>query len=113
MTNLNSLFAVSAIALVTALTGQASAGQIKLSTPDGSVEMTGDLIGFSGTEYTVLSSVGVVTVAAGSVLCEGAVCPDVKKNGASISVASLRPEADLIKIVANLRPVAERRNVAD
>lgn len=98
MTNLKSLFAATGFALVTAFTGQAAADQIKLSTPDGSIEMTGDLIGFNGTEYTVLSAVGVVTISAASVVCEGDICPEIKTDSSSYSVASLSPEAELIKI---------------
>lgn len=102
MTNLKSLIAPSGFALITALftafAGQASAEQITLATPDGSIEMTGELIGYNGVDYTVLSSVGVVTISAASVVCDGIKCPEIEDGDLGFTVASLRPEAELIKI---------------
>ncbi len=99
MKNSKALIAASGFALVAAfLAGQAGAEQVKLSTPDGAIEMSGDLIGFNGTDYTVLSAVGVVTVSAASVICEGDACPQPEAGVSAFSVANLRPEAELIKI---------------
>lgn len=98
MNNIATLITASGLALVTTFAGQASADQVTLTTPDGSIEMTGDLIGFNGVNYTMRSSVGVVEISVASVVCEGTECPALEQSDLGFTIASLRPEAELIKI---------------
>ncbi|MEM1375177.1 MAG: hypothetical protein AAGF78_12435 [Pseudomonadota bacterium] len=47
---------------------------VRLSFPDGSFEVTGPLLGFDGDAYRVDTRFGVLTIAAGTVVCRGD-CP--------------------------------------
>lgn len=78
--------------------GTAIAETVTLATPDRSIEVEGDLIGFNGTDYTILSSVGVLTVAASSVSCNGAACPAIKDDLPRLSLAGLQANDARIEI---------------
>lgn len=49
--------------------------EITLTSSNGS-SFTGELLGFDGTNYTLKTSVGVLTIRSEFVQCEGAACPD-------------------------------------
>jgi phosphate transport system substrate-binding protein len=63
------------------------AQDVTLTSRDGSVEITGTLLGYDGEFYRVNSDYGVLTVDGSGVLCAGPGCPDLAAYVANISVA--------------------------
>ncbi len=76
---------VAARGIATALLATASMGaatianaqEINLKSPDGTVNLTGKLLQFSGLEYVIESEYGPLRVAADHVTCTGDACPAV------------------------------------
>lgn len=76
----------------------ARADTVSLTSRDGSVEITGDLLSFDGRYYRVDSAYGVVTLDAQAAICTGEGCPvpgeyvpELLVSGAGDGVASLLP----------------------
>ena len=61
-------------AFLTLMSGPAHA-EVKLSSPDGGVEITGRLLGYDGEFYRIASVYGILMVDAHGVRCEGSECP--------------------------------------
>ncbi len=60
---------------------------VTLTSRDGSVEISGALIGYDGEFYRVDSVYGVLTLDGSGVLCSGPACPDLKAYVAEIRVS--------------------------
>lgn len=67
----------------TAVTAQ----DVTLTSPDGSVEVSGTLLGFDGEFYRLDSLYGELTVDGSGVNCSGPACPDLQKYVAELSVS--------------------------
>lgn len=78
--------ALSAVATAILVPALAFAEPVKLSVPDGSVAITGDLISFEDGFYVVETALGTMRIIATSVVCEGEGCP-VTPGGADVLVA--------------------------
>ncbi|NOD76129.1 MULTISPECIES: phosphate ABC transporter substrate-binding/OmpA family protein [unclassified Ruegeria] len=70
------LFRVAAAALISFATG-ALAQDITLTSHDGKVEITGNLLGFDGEFYRVETQFGPLTVDGSGVTCDGPACPNL------------------------------------
>lgn len=79
MTKKLSASALSAIALTAGLclANPVWAGQVTLTSPDGSVDMTGDFVDFRDNAYIIITSLGEMRVSANRVTCVGADCPSL------------------------------------
>ena len=65
-------------ALFVCVTAQTGAAQdVTLTSRDGAVEISGNLLGFDGEFYRVDTIYGELTVDGSGVLCEGPGCPDL------------------------------------
>ena len=96
----------------------ASAQDVALRSHDGSVELSGTLIGFDGEFYRVDSIYGPLTISAEGVSCRGPGCPDlenyvaeVRFQGAVAITEQLFPA--LIERFARSRGFTLRRQVLD
>lgn len=81
-----------------AFSGMAAAQDVTLLSREGSVEVSGTLLGFDGEFYRIDSSYGPLTVDAQGVICEGPACPDltapkavIRMTGAPEGAAVLLP----------------------
>lgn len=63
------------------------AESVRLTSPDGTVNLNGDLIDFSDGTYTVRTNLGDLRVSADRVRCEGAGCPGGDATTADIIIA--------------------------
>jgi len=70
------------------------AQDVTLTSRDGSVEITGMLLGYDGEFYRVDSDYGVLTVDGTGVLCAGPGCPDLAAYIAEISIAGAQTIGD-------------------
>lgn len=69
------------------LTSALAAQDVTLTSPDGSVEISGTLLGFDGDFYRVETVYGELTVDGSGVNCEGPACPDLQNFVAELSVS--------------------------
>jgi len=69
------------------VTVQVSAQDVTLTSPDGSVEVNGTLLGFDGEFYRLDSIYGELTVDGSGVNCSGPACPDLQNYVAELSVS--------------------------
>ncbi len=67
--------------------GMAVAQDVTLTSRDGSVEVSGTLLGYDGEFYRVDTIYGELTVDGSGVLCDGPGCPDLEAFVANISLA--------------------------
>ncbi|MEP3787101.1 phosphate ABC transporter substrate-binding/OmpA family protein [Ascidiaceihabitans sp.] len=65
----------------------AFAQDVTLTSPDGSVEISGTLLGFDGEFYRVDSVYGELTVDGSGVLCDGPACPNLQDFVAQVSIS--------------------------
>lgn len=65
----------------------AAAQDVTLTSPDGSVELSGTLLGFDGEFYRVDTIYGEMTVDGSGVLCDGPACPNLQDFVAQIAVS--------------------------
>lgn len=88
---------VSSIALcaAAALPTAALSGEVTLKSPDGSINVTGELMEFTGDNYVVKMALGNLNVAASKVQCQGEGCP------------SLLPDIDVDVTFAGSNSIAE------
>jgi phosphate transport system substrate-binding protein len=73
--------------LVWLITAPLAAQDVTLTSPDGSVEVSGTLLGFDGEFYRVDTVYGELTVDGSGVNCEGPACPDLQNYVAELSVS--------------------------
>ncbi len=78
-------------ALFLVLTGTLShADDITLTTRDGSISLSGDLVGYDGAFYRIETEFGILTVDGSGVNCEGPGCPDLGPYVADIVISGAR-----------------------
>ncbi|MEC8041945.1 MAG: cell envelope biogenesis protein OmpA, partial [Pseudomonadota bacterium] len=63
------------------------AQDVTLTSTDGTVEISGDLLGFDGEFYRVQTIYGELTVDGSGVLCEGPACPNLEDYVAELTLA--------------------------
>ncbi|MEP5153758.1 phosphate ABC transporter substrate-binding/OmpA family protein [Planktotalea sp.] len=68
-------------------TAPLAAQDVTLTSPDGSVEINGTLLGFDGDFYRLETIYGELTVDGSGVNCEGPACPDLQNYVAELSVS--------------------------
>lgn len=77
--------------------GQPAAAQdITLTSPDGSVEISGTLLGFDGDFYRVDTVYGELTVDGSGVNCDGPGCPDLQNYVARLQVSGSATIGDVL-----------------
>jgi len=64
-----------------------AAQDVTLTSPDGSVEVNGTLLGFDGEFYRVETIYGELTVDGSGVNCAGPACPDLQNYVAELSIS--------------------------
>lgn len=74
----------------------ASAQDITLTSQDGSVEITGTLLGFDGEFYRVQTVYGELTVDGTGVNCEGPACPSLTNFVAEVSISGAATMGDVL-----------------
>lgn len=74
----------------------ARAQDVTLSSPDGSVEITGDLLGFDGEFYRVDTRFGELTVDGSGVLCDGPGCPNLSDFVAHVAFSGASTMAEVL-----------------
>lgn len=89
--------AMTALSLITAVSS-AHAQDITLTSHDGQVEISGNLLGFDGEFYRVDTQYGELTVDGSGVTCDGPACPNLTDfvaeltlSGASVMAETLLP----------------------
>lgn len=81
------------------LFGAAGAGfsqDITLSSRDGSVTISGDLLGFDGEFYRVLTQFGELTVDGSGVVCDGPGCPNLGAFVAELEISGAATTGDVL-----------------
>lgn len=74
----------------------ALAQDVTLTSPDGSVEVTGDLLGFDGEFYRVDTKFGELTVDGSGVSCDGPGCPSLSDFVAEITLSGSASMAEIL-----------------
>ncbi|MDE4134347.1 phosphate ABC transporter substrate-binding/OmpA family protein [Phaeobacter sp. QD34_3] len=72
------------------------AQDVTLSSPDGAVEITGNLLGFDGEYYRVDTKFGELTVDGSGVTCDGPGCPSLSDFVAEISLSGSSSMAEVL-----------------
>jgi len=75
---------------------QASAEDVTLTSRDGSVTITGNLLGYDGEFYRVDTVYGILTVDGSGVLCEGPGCPDLTAFVARFNFSGARTLGEVL-----------------
>lgn len=93
------------------LVGEAAAAQdVTLVAREGSIVLTGTLVGFDGEFYRIDTSYGMLTVDGQGVICEGPACPDLIAPKAVIRFTG-SPDAGASLLPALLQRFAEARGL--
>ncbi|WP_299672357.1 substrate-binding domain-containing protein [uncultured Roseobacter sp.] len=79
--------AAGAAILLSTLCHSASAQDVTLTSRDGTIELTGTLLGFDGEFYRVDTIYGELTVDGSGVLCDGPGCPNLQDFVAELSIS--------------------------
>lgn len=69
------------------LSSFAFAQEVKLTSSDGTVNMTGDFVDFRDNAYIIATALGELRVSASRVNCEGAACPQLGGGEVDITIA--------------------------
>lgn len=80
------LAAAGAPAGLAILAGAALAEPVTLRSFDGSTQLTGELVEFDGSTYTIETTIGTIDVSAMRVVCEGEACPEDPMFGAEFGI---------------------------
>ncbi|AZV80013.1 cell envelope biogenesis protein OmpA [Parasedimentitalea marina] len=88
--------AVSAALFLFSSALSASAQDVTLSSPDGTVEITGNLLGFDGQFYRVDTQFGELTVDGSGVNCEGPGCPNLANFIAELTLSGSSTMAEVL-----------------
>lgn len=80
-------FAILAALFISRIGPAAWAQDVTLTSRDGDVEISGDLLGFDGEFYRVDTIYGELTVDGSGVLCEGPGCPDLEAYIARVTLS--------------------------
>lgn len=76
--------------------GPATANDVTLTARDGSVEITGNLLGFDGEFYRVDTEFGVLTVDGSGVNCSGPACPSLGTFVARFALSGARSMGEVL-----------------
>lgn len=94
---MRTLRAAAAAALLLLFQGvPADAQDVTLTSRDGTVEITGTLLGFDGEFYRVDTVYGELTVDGTGVLCEGPACPNLLNYVADVSISGAYSLAEVL-----------------
>lgn len=74
----------------------AGAQDVTLSSPDGAVEIMGDLLGFDGEFYRVETKFGELTVDGSGVSCDGPGCPSLSDFVAEVTLSGSSSMAEVL-----------------
>lgn len=88
--------AIFAALLIWTGTGPGWAEDVTLTSRDGSVEISGDLLSYDGEFYRVETVYGVLTVDGSGVLCDGPGCPDIASFVAEFTVSGSRTMGEVL-----------------
>ncbi len=109
---MNFLRAAASVALFLLwLAGPAGAEDVTLTSRDGSIELTGDLLGYDGEYYRIATEYGVLTVDGSGVICDGPGCPSLGSYVAQLTFSGA-PEVSSVLIPALIEGFALRRGYA-
>jgi len=89
--------AVCALALAI---GTASAQEVTLKSPNGTVDLQGQLVGFNDQFYIIKTNLGELRVSTDRVECTGAACPRQTEEPAPVVLASVEQTEDAIAEIA-------------
>lgn len=70
-----------------AMAGSTQAQEIRLTSSDGTVNMTGDFVAFEDNSYVIATALGELRVSAARVSCEGAACPNLSQGDVDFKIA--------------------------
>lgn len=76
--------------------GSALAEDVTLTSLDGAVEITGEILGYDGEFYRVGTNFGELTLDATGVTCAGPGCPNLTEFVPSVQIIGAAPLADLL-----------------
>lgn len=88
--------AICAALLLSGTVTSLAAQDVTLSSPDGAVEITGNLLGFDGEYYRVDTKFGELTVDGSGVSCEGPGCPSLSDYVAEITLSGSSTMAEVL-----------------
>ncbi len=88
--------AICAALLLSGTAARLLAQDVTLSSPDGAVEITGNLLGFDGEYYRVDTKFGTLTVDGSGVTCDGPGCPSLSDFVAEISFSGSSTMAEVL-----------------
>ncbi len=74
----------------------ASAQDVTLTSRDGTVEVTGDLLGFDGEYYRVDTKYGELTIDGSGVNCDGPGCPDLEAYVAELTISGAATAGEVL-----------------
>src|SRR6056297_2575098 len=83
---------------------------VTLTSRDGSVTVTGDLLGFDGQFYRVRTEFGELTVDGSGVLCEGPGCPNLQAYVAELDISGA-PEIGQLLLPALIQAFAAQEGL--
>ena len=63
---------------------------------DETIRITGELVDFDGTNYTINTSLGTLVVAAEQLTCEGEACPYIKPPTSEFTIAGAPSMSELL-----------------
>ena len=84
-----------------------NAEEVRIYSPDGAVEMFGELLEVRENEFIIQSAVGPMTVDRSKVLCEGAACPQEEVAEAPTKIVRIYSEDGAVDMQAELLDVRE------
>lgn len=88
--------AASAALILFSLTRPLAAQDVTLTSPDGAVEITGNLLGFDGEFYRVDTQFGELTVDGSGVSCSGPGCPSLTDYVAELTLSGSSTMAEVL-----------------
>lgn len=88
--------AICAALLLSGTVTSLAAQDVTLSSPDGAVEITGNLLGFDGEYYRVDTKFGELTVDGSGVSCDGPGCPSLSDYVAEITLSGSSTMAEVL-----------------
>ncbi|HGG06202.1 MAG TPA: cell envelope biogenesis protein OmpA, partial [Aliiroseovarius sp.] len=91
--------------------GAVLADDVTLSSRDGSIELSGDLLGYDGEYYRIETEYGILTVDGSGVVCDGPGCPNLGNYVADVTLAGAR-EMGSVLMPALVEGFALRRGYA-
>jgi phosphate transport system substrate-binding protein len=88
--------AILAALFLFSLSGPGQANDVTLTSRDGSLEITGTLLGFDGEFYRVDTEFGILTVDGSGVNCDGPACPTLGNYVAEFTLSGARSMGEVL-----------------